>query len=183
MDTWCAALQCLCPLVSVMNKSSKVSATESCTEKYLVAQQGFFFSQSLSLLTASCIRRENKREKQEAVLATAGNISTSETFDPVCGHWWKRGALKWVGIYPVESIHQSHLCYKGSLPQHMQILGQLNLSFWEYKEVVPLFSYSPSRAPQPKVCSSVISGAVSLTVSALSLPLPFVPTQLHTSFV
>jgi len=37
-------------------------------------------------------------------------------------------------------------------------------SLWECEEVVPLFNYSPSRALQPKVGSSVTSGGVCLTV-------------------
>jgi len=127
-------VSCFSVLVSIgfcviMNKSSKATPAESCTEKYLVDQQGIFFFLILFLcFTASCVRRENKREKQAAVLATAGNISTSGTLDSVCGHWLEWDALNWGGVYPVESIYQSHLCCKGSLPQHMQILGQLDLS-------------------------------------------------------
>lgn len=183
---------CFAVLVSIgfcaiMNKSSKVTPAESCTEKHLVVQQGFFFLRLFLCFTASCIRRENfmhKREKQAAVLATAGNISTSGTFDPVCGHWWKRAAWKWVCIYPGESIYQNHLCYKDSLSQHVQILGQLKLSLSGNVKRWCLFLVTLLPEHFNQRCVPLLSLGVWVSqCSALSLPLPFVPTQLHTIFV
>uniref|UniRef100_A0A8B9Q0U5 HERV-H LTR-associating 1 n=1 Tax=Apteryx owenii TaxID=8824 RepID=A0A8B9Q0U5_APTOW len=55
-----------------MNESSKVTQAESSAGSYLLAQQGKLFLSLLFLhFTASCIRRENKKEKHVAVLATA----------------------------------------------------------------------------------------------------------------
>ncbi|KAM6278359.1 HERV-H LTR-associating protein 1 [Spheniscus humboldti] len=54
-----------------MNESSKVTQAENSTESCLVAQQGKLFLSLILHFTASCIRRENKKEKQVAVLATA----------------------------------------------------------------------------------------------------------------
>lgn len=53
-----------------MHESSKVTQAGTSTESCSVAQ--LFLSLFLHF-TASCIRRENKKEKQVAVLATAGN--------------------------------------------------------------------------------------------------------------
>ncbi|OXB74627.1 UNVERIFIED_CONTAM: hypothetical protein H355_010153, partial [Colinus virginianus] len=55
-----------------MNKSSKINPTESCTGKYLVAQQGNFFSQTLSLLH-SFMRKKRKQEREAS--SSAGYCS------------------------------------------------------------------------------------------------------------
>ncbi|NWI89137.1 HHLA1 protein, partial [Pitta sordida] len=48
-----------------------VFSTESSTDSCLVSQQGKLFNSLFPHFSASCIRRENKKEKQVAVLATA----------------------------------------------------------------------------------------------------------------